>query len=79
MRNTSKGQVTIPRMSENAQGCCRTPRWTSSSRRTGVRLVKARTPHGQTRGAKTAELLRRGAGRITMTTDETTALTRGEA
>ncbi|MGH2446675.1 MAG: AbrB/MazE/SpoVT family DNA-binding domain-containing protein [Candidatus Limnocylindria bacterium] len=45
----------------------------------GVRIVKARQPRRPTRGAAMVGRLRRSAGRITMSTDELMALTRGES
>jgi hypothetical protein len=44
-----------------------------------VRIVKASDRRKQTRGDEIVERLRRARGRISMTTDEIMALTRGEA
>ena len=79
MRITSKGQVTIPQDIRERAGLLPHTEVDFIVEADGVRLVKTRTPHGQTRGAKAVELLRRGAGHITMTTDEIMAVTRGEA
>jgi len=45
----------------------------------GVRIVKAASRRRPSRGRRTVDRLRGRAGRVTMTTDEIMALTRGDA
>ncbi len=79
MRITSKGQVTIPQDVRERAGLLPYTEVEFIVEADGVRLVKARATRGQARGARAVDLLRRSAGRVTMTTDEIMALTRGEA
>ncbi len=44
----------------------------------GVRIVKARATRRPSRGARAVDRLRGGAGRVSMSTEEIMALTRGE-
>ena len=78
MRITSKGQVTIPQAIREQVGLLPETEVEFVVDGDGVRIVKAPTARRPTRGARAVELLRRGAGRVTMTTDEIMALTRGE-
>jgi len=80
MRITAKGQVTIPQdVRERAGLLPHTEVDFVVEADGGVRIVKVREARRPTRGAKAVELLRRSAGRVTMTTDEIMALTRGES
>jgi AbrB family looped-hinge helix DNA binding protein len=78
MRITSKGQVTIPQAIREQVGLLPETEVEFVVDGDGVRIVKAPAARRPTRGARAVELLRRGAGRVTMTTDEIMALTRGE-
>ena len=78
MRITSKGQVTIPREVRERCGLLPHTEVEFVVDADGVRIVKARDARRPTRGARAVEMLRRSAGRVTMTTDEIMALTRGE-
>ncbi len=75
MRITSKGQVTIPQAVREQAGLLPETEVEFVVEPDGVRIVKAAGRRG--RGARAVERLRRGAGRVSMTTDEIMALTRG--
>ena len=79
MRITSKGQVTIPQDIREQAGLLPHTEVEFVVEADGVRILKARRPARPTRGAIAVELLRRSAGRISMSTDEIMALTRGES
>lgn len=79
MRITTKGQVTIPQDVRERAGLLPHTEVEFLVEPDGVRIVKARNARRPTRGARAVELLRRSAGRVTLTTDEIMALTRGES
>lgn len=79
MRITSKGQVTIPQEIRERAGLLPNTEVEFVFEKGGVRIVKARNSRRPTRGAMAVEALRRGAGGISMSTDEIMALTRGES
>lgn len=79
MRITSKGQVTIPQAVREQAGLLPQTEVEFVVERDGVRIVKAHQARHPSRGARTVERLRRGAGHVSMSTDEIMALTRGEA
>jgi AbrB family looped-hinge helix DNA binding protein len=79
MRNTSKGQVTIPQAVREQAGLLPQTEVDFVVERDGVRIVKARQARRPSRGAQAVERLRRSAGHVSMSTDEIMALTRGEA
>ena len=78
MRITSKGQVTIPQAIREQAGLLPETEVEFVVERDGVRIVKARATRRPTRGARAVERLRRGAGHVSMSTDEIMALTRGD-
>lgn len=77
MRITSKGQVTIPQAVREQAGLLPETEVEFVVEPDGVRIVKAAAGR-RSRGARAVERLRRGAGRVSMSTDEIMALTRGE-
>lgn len=79
MRITSNGQVTIPQDVRERAGLLPHTEVDFVVEADGVRIVKARNARKETRGAAAVALLRRSGGRVTMTTDEIMALTRGES
>ena len=79
MRITSKGQVTIPQLVREQAGLLPHTEVDFVVERDGVRIVKARQARRPSRGEAAVDRLRRSAGRISMTTDEIMALTRGES
>jgi AbrB family looped-hinge helix DNA binding protein len=79
MRITSKGQVTIPLEIRELAGLLPDTEVEFVLEKNGVRIVKARGAGRPTRGAKAVAALRRNAGRVSMSTDEIMALTRGES
>lgn len=78
MRITSKGQVTIPLEIRERAGLLPDTEVEFVLEKNGVRIVKARGARRPTRGAKAVDALRRNAGRVSMSTAEIMALTRGE-
>jgi AbrB family looped-hinge helix DNA binding protein len=84
MRITSKGQVTIPQHIREEAGLLPHTEVDFILDADGVHLVKATSPKFPGRGERIVERLQeagrraRAQGRITMTTDEIMALTRGE-
>lgn len=78
MRITSKGQVTIPQAVREQAGLLPETEVEFIVEPEGVRLVKAHATRRPSRGARAIERLRRGAGHVSMSTDELMALTRGE-
>ncbi len=78
MRITSKGQVTIPQQIREEAGLLPETEVEFVVDGDGVRIVKARATSRPSRGARAIERLRRGAGHVSMSTDEIMALTRGE-
>ena len=80
MRITSKGQVTIPQHIREEAGLLPNTEVDFILDADGVHIVKATTPRFPGRGDLAVRLLREAgrAKRITMTTDEIMALTRGD-
>lgn len=78
MRITSKGQVTIPQAVREQAGLLPETEVDFVVERDGVRIVKARPGRRVSRGGRAIARLRRGAGHVSMSTDEIMALTRGE-
>lgn len=78
MRITSKGQVTIPQDVRERTGLLPNTEVAFVVEGVAVRIVKASSPRRGTRGEAAVRRLRGQAGRVTMTTDEIMALTRGE-
>jgi AbrB family looped-hinge helix DNA binding protein len=76
MRITSKGQVTIPAAIRSKAGLLPNTEVDFVLDGAAVRLVKARTAKGKTRGQRAVEALRR-APKPRLTTDQLLALTRG--
>lgn len=79
MRITSKGQVTIPQAIREQAGLLPQTEVEFVVEPDGVRIVKATTTRRPSRGTLTVERLRRGAGQVSLSTDEIMALTRAEA
>ena len=79
MRITSKGQVTIPQAVREQAGLLPETEVEFIVEGDVVRIVKAVSARRASRGERAVELLRRGAGHVSMSTDEIMALTRGEA
>lgn len=75
MRITSKGQVTIPQEIREKLGLLPNTEVEFIVDGRAVRIVKARSRQGRTRGASVVRRLR-GAATVSMTTDEILALTR---
>ncbi len=78
MRITSKGQVTIPQAVREQAGLLPETEVEFVVEPAGVRIVKVRGSRRPSRGARAVAQLRRGAGHVSMSTDEILALTRGE-
>lgn len=78
MRITSKGQVTIPREVREVAGLLPHTEVEFVVEADGVRIVKLHEAPRPTRGAIVVDRLRRSRGRVSMSTDEIMALTRGE-
>jgi AbrB family looped-hinge helix DNA binding protein len=78
VRITSKGQVTIPQAVREQTGLLPETEVEFIVEHGGVRIVKARAARRSGRGARAVERLRRSDGRVSMSTDEIMALTRGE-
>jgi AbrB family looped-hinge helix DNA binding protein len=78
MRITSKGQVTIPQDVREQAGLLPHTEVEFVVEREGVRIVKARQARRPARGEITVARLRGATGRISLSTDEIMALTRGE-
>ena len=78
MRITSKGQVTIPQDLRERAGLLPHTEVDFILEADGVRIVKAREVRRPGRGLMAVDRLRRGAGQVSMSTDEIMALTRGE-
>lgn len=77
MRITSKGQVTIPQAVREQAGLLPETEVEFVVEDGAVRIVKVRGSRRRSRGERAVEGLRRGAGHVSMTTDEIMALTRG--
>lgn len=77
MRITSKGQVTIPVAIREKAGLLPGTEVDFELADDGVRIVRTKTPKGETRGERVVRLLR-GSGSGKMTTDEIIALMRGD-
>ncbi len=77
MRITSNGQVTIPKAIREQLGFLPHTEVEFVLDGDGVRLVKARSQRGESRGEMAVRLLR-GGGPLAMSTDEIMALTRRE-
>jgi AbrB family looped-hinge helix DNA binding protein len=78
MRITSKGQVTIPQRIREQTGLLPNTEVDFIVERGVVRIVKTRTARRPTRGEAAVAVLRLHSGRVSMTTDEIMALTRGD-
>jgi AbrB family looped-hinge helix DNA binding protein len=78
VRITSKGQVTIPLAVREAAGFLPETEVEFLVEDDGVRIRKVRSSNRLSRGSRAVASLRRGAGRVTMTTAEIMALTRGD-
>lgn len=78
MRITSKGQVTIPQAVREQAGLLPETEVEFVVEGDAVRIVKASVTRRPGRGARAIERLRRGAGRVVLSTDEIMAMTRGE-
>lgn len=79
MRITSKGQVTIPQEVREEAGLLPHTEVDFIVEADGVRIIKVGQARRPTRGALVVDRLRRNSGRISMSTDEIMALTRGES
>ena len=77
MRITSKGQVTIPAEIRERAGLLPHTEVTFEFDGKVVRIVRAKTPRKDGRGARLVAHLR-GSGDVSMSTDEIMALTRDE-
>jgi AbrB family looped-hinge helix DNA binding protein len=77
MRITSKGQVTIPVAIRERAGLLPHTEVDFEIDGDAVRIVRAKTRRGETRGERAVRLLR-GSATVKMSTDEIMALTRGE-
>jgi AbrB family looped-hinge helix DNA binding protein len=77
MRITSKGQVTIPADIREQAGLLPHTEVDFEFDGTAVRIVPARAPRPDSRGARLVAHLRRHGGDVAMSTDEIMALTRG--
>ncbi len=77
MRITSKGQVTIPQDVREKLGLLPHTEVEFVVEGRSVRIVKARAPSRESRGAAAVRRLR-GRATVSLTTDEIMALTRGE-
>jgi AbrB family looped-hinge helix DNA binding protein len=78
MRITSKGQVTIPVHIREQAGLLPETEVDFEYDGKVVRIVRAASGRGMSRGERAVALLRAHPGDIKMTTDEIMALTRGE-
>ena len=78
MRITSKGQVTIPQDVREKTGLLPNTEVEFLVADGSVMIVKSKATRRPTRGAATVARLREHGGRVSMTTDEIMALTRGE-
>lgn len=78
MRITSKGQVTIPQAIREAAGLLPDTDVDFILDDDGVRIVRAASSRRPDRGRRAIDRLRRQRGRVSMSTDEIMALTRGE-
>jgi AbrB family looped-hinge helix DNA binding protein len=78
MRITSKGQVTIPQAIREAAGLLPDTDVDFILDGDEVRIIRARSTRRPDRGQRAVDQLRRQRGRVSMSTDEIMALTRGE-
>jgi AbrB family looped-hinge helix DNA binding protein len=78
MRITSKGQVTIPVDIRERAGLLPHTEVEFKFDGKSVRIVRAKAPGKNSRGARVVAHLRKHGRAIKMTTDEIMALTRGE-
>ena len=78
MRITSKGQVTIPQDVREKTGLLPNTDVEFLIKDGSVMIVKSKTAARATRGAAAVGRLREHGRRVSMTTDEIMALTRGE-
>jgi antitoxin PrlF len=78
MRITSKGQVTIPQAVREQVGLLPDTEVEFVVDGDTVRIIKATTTRRRSRGSRAIELLRRGTGRVSMSTDEIMSLTRDQ-
>jgi len=79
MRITSKGQVTIPQAIREHAGLLPQTEVEFVVEGDAVRIVKVIHSRRRSRGPAAVDRLRRGVGRVSMSTDEIMALTRGES
>jgi AbrB family looped-hinge helix DNA binding protein len=79
MRITSKGQVTIPQSVREQAGLLPGTEVEFVVEGQRVRIVKAQATRGASRGRRAVQHLRRGAGHVSMSTDQIMALTRGDS
>jgi AbrB family looped-hinge helix DNA binding protein len=77
MRITSKGQVTIPVAIRERAGLLPHTEVDFEFDGDAVRIVRAKSRKGESRGERAIRLLR-GSATVKMSTDEIMALTRGE-
>jgi AbrB family looped-hinge helix DNA binding protein len=78
VRITSKGQVTIPQAVREQAGLLPETEVEFVVESGAVRIVKVQASRRPSRGERAVERLRRGAGNVSMSTDEIMALTRGD-
>ena len=78
MRITSKGQVTIPQAVREQAGLLPETEVEFVVEHGAVRIIKVLGSPPPSRGERAVERLRRGAGSVSLSTDEIMALTRGE-
>ena len=78
MRITSKGQVTIPQAVREQAGLLPETEVEFVVEPGAVRIFKVLGSRRRSRGERAVERLRRGAGSVSLSTDEIMALTRGE-
>lgn len=78
MRITAKGQVTIPQEIREQAGLLPNTEVEFVLEDGAVKIVKAGEARGETRGRRAVRGLRSAAARVSMTTDEIMALTRGD-
>jgi AbrB family looped-hinge helix DNA binding protein len=78
VRITSKGQVTIPHEIREQAGLLPHTEVEFVVEREGVRIVKTRESRRPGRGETAVTRLRGAAGRVSLSTDEIMAMTRGD-
>jgi AbrB family looped-hinge helix DNA binding protein len=78
MRVGAKGQLTIPKKLREEVGLLPHTEVEFILEVDGVRIIRAGSRRGSTRGTRVIAGLRASRGEVTMSTDEIMALTRGE-